>query len=86
MPGIKAMLDPSWTLPVATSTAPDAPLERISLTLRGLREVREVFLLVRDAPAREAYAAAGKAHAATWPLAALLRHLDVPVQVLTVEP
>lgn len=88
MPGLGAMLDPTWKLPMATSTAPGpAPTERISLTLRGLREAREVFLLVRDAPAREAYEAAGhQAHAAAWPLTALLRHLEAPVQVLMIDP
>lgn len=84
MPALDAMLNPTWALNVATSIAPKAPVEGLTLTMHALTDARHLYLSVSGAAARKVYESA-RAGAPDYPVAALLRQRRATVSVIVAE-
>lgn len=82
MPALDAMLSATWALNVATSIAPKAPVEGLTLTMHALTDVRNLYLSVAGASAKRVYEAACGG-AVEYPVAALLRQRRAAVSVIT---
>lgn len=85
IPGLDAMLNPNWAVPVAPSRVPQETFERVTLTLRSLLDARRIYLVVASAAARDAYREALRAGAARTPVRAVLGQGRTPVVVLQVD-
>lgn len=81
MPALDAMLNPTWALNVATSIAPKAPVEGLTLTLHALSDTRNLYLSVAGPIASRVYAET-RAGAMDYPVAALLRQRRVDLSVV----
>lgn len=81
MPALEAMLNPTWALNVATSIAPKAPVEGLTLTLHALSDTRNLYLSVAGPIASRVYADS-RAGAKDYPVAALLRQRRVDLSVV----
>lgn len=84
MPALDAMLNPGWALKVATSTAPNAPAEGLTLTMNALTDARNLYLSVAGVSAKVVYEAA-RGGAVEFPVSALLRQRRAAVSVFLAE-
>lgn len=84
MPALQAMLNPSWAVQVGVATAPEAPTQRVTLTLRALLDARKIYLQFSGEDKVEVYEAARDGDTA-FPIAGVLRQKRVPVEVFITE-